>query len=154
MDRDQNAKISPQSVEQGCTAKWTVQRNADADDGGAAPAAPKYTVVRVGEHTCTANDSAEAPVILETTAHHQLLLLRSCSTTTAATESPATSDNTLNSSSIASSSEYYCYVDDDCHGLLAAVHDNEWVPALGASSPSSFPTIEDFAGPIRSPVDD
>ncbi|XP_066341071.1 uncharacterized protein [Miscanthus floridulus] len=154
---------------QGCAAKWTVQRNDDADDGGAAPAAPKYTVVRVGEHTCTANDSAEAPVILETTAvvvpasctsnnitiptASSAAAVASCSTTTAATESPATSDNTLNSSSSIASSEYYCYVDDDsCHGLLAAVHDNEWVPALGASSPSSFPTIENFAGPIRSPV--
>ncbi|CAN6344219.1 unnamed protein product, partial [Urochloa humidicola] len=47
------------SAEQGCPAKRTVQRN---DDG------PQYTVVYMGEHTCTANDSMEAPVILETTA--------------------------------------------------------------------------------------
>jgi len=38
-----------------------VQRN---DDGGAgAAAAPKYTVVRVGEHTCTANDTTPQPKI-------------------------------------------------------------------------------------------
>ncbi|GJN07155.1 hypothetical protein PR202_ga24957 [Eleusine coracana subsp. coracana] len=52
------------SEEQGCPAKRTVQRN--DDDGNNTP---KYTVVYMAEHTCTANDSMEeAPVILETTA--------------------------------------------------------------------------------------
>jgi hypothetical protein len=40
-----------------------VQRNDDA----ATAAAPEYTVMYVAEHTCcTANDSLEEPVILET----------------------------------------------------------------------------------------
>ncbi|XP_066336616.1 probable WRKY transcription factor 29 [Miscanthus floridulus] len=148
------------SAEQGCAAKRTVQRN---DDGGAATAAaaPKYTVVRVGEHTCTANDSPEAPVILETTAvvvpasnsstaPTSSSAAASCSTTTVVTESPVNSDNTW---STITSSVSDCSVDDYCGGLFATVHDNDWVPALAAPrSPLSLPTIEDFAGPIRSPV--
>jgi hypothetical protein len=139
-----------------------VQRN----DDGAAAAAPKYTVVCVGEHTCTANDSPDAPVILETTAAAVVpaasctsnsstaptssSAAASCSTTTAATESPAISDNSW--STITSSVVSDCYIDDYYGGLFVTVHDNDWVPSLAASSPSSLPTIEDFAGPIRSPV--
>ncbi|XP_062181786.1 transcription factor WRKY45-1-like [Phragmites australis] len=54
------------SAEQGCPAKRTVQRN--DDDGSGGNGAPKYTVVYTAEHSCKANDSLEAPVILETTA--------------------------------------------------------------------------------------
>lgn len=54
------------SAEQGCPAKRTVQRNHHDDNA----AVTTYTVVYMGEHTCTANlEEEEAPpVILETTA--------------------------------------------------------------------------------------
>jgi len=100
------------SAEQGCPAKRTVQRN---DDGGAAPA--EYTVLYMGEHTCTPNDSMEAPFILETTAAAVVPVTSSaagscCSSTTTTTSS--------------------------------------WAPAPAAAS--SLQELEDFTGPIRSPV--
>jgi hypothetical protein len=58
-----------------------VQRN---DDGGDAAAAPEYTVVYVAEHTCTANDSLEAPVILETTT----VVVPAANTTSTTTKGP------------------------------------------------------------------
>ncbi|CAL4995890.1 unnamed protein product [Urochloa decumbens] len=150
------------SAEQGCPAKRTVQRNDDGGEDGGNPA--KYTVVYMGEHTCTANDSLEAPVILETTAvvvpavsatsstnkqqrrpQHDddtaainSSMAGSCcsSTTTTATgiiESPATSDITWSSSD---------HVDD--YSGLFPVYDS-WAPA-------SLQEMEDFTGPIRSPV--
>ncbi|OEL31501.1 hypothetical protein BAE44_0007481 [Dichanthelium oligosanthes] len=154
------------SAEQGCHAKRTVQRNDDAGDGGAAT--PEYTVVYMGEHTCTANDSLEAPVILETTAvvpadtstnkrpqeHHDdrtnsiaPTSSGSCSGTTTATgiASPAISEDITWSSS--SSSDY---VDDYDYGSFA-VHDS-W-PAPPAAAPATLQEMEDyFTGPIRSPV--
>ncbi|CAL4904545.1 unnamed protein product [Urochloa decumbens] len=150
------------SAEQGCPAKRTVQRNDDSGgDDGSNPA--KYTVVYMGEHTCTANDSLEAPVILETTAvvvpaasatssstnkqrrpQHDddtaainSSMGGSCSsTTTTATgiiESPATSDITWSSSDHA----------DDYSGLF---------PVYDSWAPASLQEMEDFTGPIRSPV--
>ncbi|XP_062203335.1 transcription factor WRKY45-2-like isoform X2 [Phragmites australis] len=160
------------SAEQGCPAKRTVQRDDDDDGNGV----PKYTVVYTAEHACRANDSLEAPVILETTAvpasatttkqrpedddeslaaaaiflpaarrDHAVdapAVGSSPTTTTAATgtESPAISDMTWSSSA----SER---VDDYC-GLFA-VHDS-WAPTPAASS--LLQEIEDFTGPIRSPV--
>ncbi|CAM0152476.1 unnamed protein product [Urochloa decumbens] len=149
------------SAEQGCPAKRTVQRN--DDDGNPA----KYTVVYMGEHTCTANDSLEAPVILETTAvvvpasatsssankqqqrrpqhdddtaaiNNSSMAGSCCSstTTTAATgiiESPATSDITW------SSSDHVV----DYSGLF---------PIYDSWAPASLQEMEDFTGPIRSPV--
>jgi hypothetical protein len=118
-----------------------VQRN---DDGG------EYTVVYVAEHTCTANDSLEAPVILETTTvvvpaanttstttkgprddyHHTYTdsivpttSAGSCSTTTitTGTESPAISDEITCWSSTSGASNDYSYADDYyCGGFLAA----------------------------------
>ncbi|RLM69139.1 putative WRKY transcription factor 58 [Panicum miliaceum] len=153
------------SAEQGCPAKRTVQRN---DDDGPAP--KYYTVVYMGEHTCTANDSMEAPVILETTAAAVAATCStskrpqshddtappttsdgSCSSTSTITttgiiidESPATSDITW--SSCGGSGDYV--VDDYC-GLFGA-HDS-W--ALAPAAVSSLQEImEDFTGPIRSPV--
>ncbi|CAN6362079.1 unnamed protein product [Urochloa humidicola] len=144
------------SAEQGCPAKRTVQRN---DDGGS-PA--KYTVVYMGEHTCTANDSLEAPVILETTAvvvpaastNNKTIRPQhddddtainstsagSCSsTTTTATgiESPAISDDITWSWS---SSDH---VVDDYSGLF---------PVYDSWAPATLQEMEDFTGPIRSPV--
>ncbi|CAL4911922.1 unnamed protein product [Urochloa decumbens] len=148
------------SAEQGCPAKRTVQRNDDGDDGGAAP---EYTVVYMGEHTCTANDSLEAPVILETAAvvvaaasatsstnkqrrpqhDDDTAAIKSSmagsysSTTTIATgiiESPATSDITWSSSD---------HVVDDYSGLF---------PVYDSWAPASLQEMEDFTGPIRSPV--
>ncbi|CAO2145379.1 unnamed protein product [Urochloa humidicola] len=135
------------SAEQGCPAKRTVQRN---DDG------PEYTVVYMGEHTCTADDSLQAPVILETTAAVVPATSNSstnnndggtinsiapttsagscsCTTSTGITgvESPAISDITWNSSSGSS---------DDYSGLFP-VYDS-WAPV----------SLQDFTGPIRSPV--
>ncbi|PAN41055.1 hypothetical protein PAHAL_8G010100 [Panicum hallii] len=151
------------SAEQGCPAKRTVQRN---DDGGAAP---KYTVVYMGEHTCTANDSMEAPVILETavpvtstnnnkrpqndddtsaaTSAGSYRSTTSTSTVTGIKSPAAISDITYWSSSSASS-DYVVDVYDDC-GLFG-VHDS-WAPATAAAS--SLQEMEDyFTGPIRSPV--
>ncbi|CAN6380376.1 unnamed protein product [Urochloa humidicola] len=150
------------SAEQGCPAKRTVQRN---DDGGN-PA--KYAVVYMGEHTCTANDCMEAPVILETTSvvvpaastrtstnnynktmrpqHDDDTAINStsagsCSSTaTTATgiiESPAISDDITWSWS---SSDH---VVDDYSGLF---------PVYDSWAPATLQEMEDFAGPIRSPV--
>ncbi|PVH61310.1 hypothetical protein PAHAL_3G009100 [Panicum hallii] len=155
------------SAEQGCPAKRTVQRNHDGGDGDGTP--PKYTVVYMGEHTCTANDSMEAPVILETAAaavapvtstsikrpqNHDgtapTTSAGSCSITSTSTstatgiESPAISDITYWSSS--SSGDYA--VDDYCR--LFGVHDS-WAPPATAAA-SSLQEMEDFTGPIRSPV--
>lgn len=126
------------SAEQGCAAKRTVQRN--DDDGGGAAAAPEYTVVYVSEHTCTANDSLEAPVILETTTtvvapsnsaatantttYTDSIVVPtmsdhgSCSTITitTGTESPAISGDDItcwSSTSGGASSSDYNYADDD-----------------------------------------
>lgn len=104
------------SAEQGCPAKRTVQRNDDGDDihgGGGAPA--EYTVVYMGEHTCTPNDSMEAPFILETTA---------------AAAVPVTSAGGSCCSSTSTTTS--------------------WAPAPAAAS--SLQELEDFTGPIRSPV--
>ncbi|TKW07535.1 hypothetical protein SEVIR_7G313500v4 [Setaria viridis] len=143
------------SAEQGCPAKRTVQRNDDGDNGGAAP---KYTVVCMGEHTCTATDSLEAPVILETTAvvapgiigtnkrpdedDNDDTFTSAGSTTTTGTgvESPAISDITWSSSSCGGD-----YVVDDYGAGLFDVHDS-W------ASSASLQEMEDFTGPIRSPV--
>ncbi|KAL6640548.1 hypothetical protein ACP70R_021671 [Stipagrostis hirtigluma subsp. patula] len=154
-----------QSSEQGCPAKRTVQRN-DDDDGG--NGAPKYTVVYTAEHTCKADDSLEAPVILETTVvpsakkpDHDTIAAAAAvfpaarhdaadaapaagsspATTATGNESPAISDISWSSN---------CgHVDDDYSGLLAVVGDS-WAPAPAA--PSSVQEIDDFTGPIRSPV--
>uniref|UniRef100_A0A0A9HC42 WRKY domain-containing protein n=1 Tax=Arundo donax TaxID=35708 RepID=A0A0A9HC42_ARUDO len=151
------------SAEQGCPAKRTVQRN---DDGGInGVGSPKYTVVYMAEHTCTANDSLEAPVILETTAvpattnrppedddasiaaaafvqaachdavDDAVAAGSSPATTTTGVESPAISDITWSSTS-----EHV----DDCYCRLVAV-DDSW-------SPTPAQEVEDFTGPIRSPV--
>ncbi|KAL6642015.1 hypothetical protein ACP70R_020196 [Stipagrostis hirtigluma subsp. patula] len=154
------------SAEQGCPAKRTVQRNDDGGDGNTG-APPKYTVVYTAEHTCKADDSPEAPVILETTvvpsakkpdrdciasatafpaARHDAIdaapAVGSSPTTPAiGNESPAISDITWSST---------CgHVDDDYNGLLAVAGDS-WPPPLAA--PSSLQEIDDFTGPIRSPV--
>ncbi|RLM97893.1 putative WRKY transcription factor 58 [Panicum miliaceum] len=147
------------SAEQGCPAKRTVQRN---HDGGAAP---EYTVVYMGEHTCTDNDSMEAPVILETTVPVTSTnnkrpqndddtspttsagSYRSTTSTSTVTgiESPAAISDITNWSS---SSDYVVDDYDDC-GLFG-VHDS-WAPATAAAS--SLQEMEDyFTGPIRSPV--
>ncbi|OEL19916.1 hypothetical protein BAE44_0019065 [Dichanthelium oligosanthes] len=155
------------SAEQGCPAKRTVQRNDDGEDNGGA--APKYTVVYMGEHTCTANDYLEAPVILETAAAAvpnttstnkirpdddddtintiaPTSSAGSCTSTTTAAGigSPAISDDITWSSS--SSSDY---VDDYDYGLFA-VHDSWAAPPAAASA--ALQEMENFTGPIRSPV--
>ncbi|RLM59096.1 putative WRKY transcription factor 58 [Panicum miliaceum] len=154
------------SAEQGCPAKRTVQRNHDGGDGDGTP--PKYTVVYMGEHTCTANDSMEAPVILETaavvapvtsnsikrpqshdgtaptTSAGSCSITSTSSSTATGIESPAISDITYWSSS---SSGGYA-VDDYCR--LFGVHDS-WAPPATAAA-SSLREMEDFTGPIRSPV--
>jgi len=67
-----------------------VQRN---DDGGdAATTTPEYTVVYVAEHTCTANDSLEAPVILETTTTIVVPAATAASTTTTKGRRPQDDD--------------------------------------------------------------
>ncbi|KAF8648832.1 hypothetical protein HU200_064532 [Digitaria exilis] len=114
------------SAEQGCPAKRTVQRN---DDDAARPA--EYTVVYMGDHTCTSNHLLDAPpVILETTA------FPAASTTSAADQSPAISDDIT----CGSSSDYA----DDYYGPLQfGVHDS-WaqVTMMG----------DLISGPIRSPL--
>ncbi|KAF8706995.1 hypothetical protein HU200_030522 [Digitaria exilis] len=122
------------SAEQGCPAKRTVQRNDDLD--GAAPA--EYTVVYMGDHTCTPNDdySLEAPpVILETTA--AAVAPAASTTTSAADQSPAISDDMTSRSS----SDYA----DDYYGPLQfAVNDDSWAQET---------MMEDLiSGPIRSPL--
>ncbi|KAF8706380.1 hypothetical protein HU200_030644 [Digitaria exilis] len=121
--------VIPARQEQGCPAKRTVQRN---DDDAARPA--EYTVVYMGDHTCTPNDdySLEAPpVILETTA------VPAASTTSAAGQSPAISDDMT----CGSSSDYA----DDYYGPLRfAVNDDSWAQET---------MMEDLiSGPIRSPL--
>ncbi|XP_062204728.1 transcription factor WRKY45-2-like isoform X2 [Phragmites australis] len=154
------------SAEQGCPAKRTVQRSDDGGDDGSD--APKYTVVYMAEHTCKANDSLEAPVILETTAvvpstrrpddydtnnsiaaafmhaarHDADDAPASSSspiTLTTGTESPTTSEITWSSTG--------GHVDD--YSGLFAVHDSCWVVTPAASL---LQEMEDFTGPIRSPV--
>nr|CAB3488892.1 unnamed protein product [Digitaria exilis] len=120
-------------AQQGCPAKRTVQRN---DDDDAVPA--EYTVVYMGDHTCTPNDdySLEAPpVILETTA---VVAPVASTTTSAADQSPAISDDIT----CRSSSDDYA---DDYYGPpLFGVHDS-WA--------QETTMMEDLiSGPIRSPL--
>jgi hypothetical protein len=147
------------SAEQGCPAKRTVQRN-DDDHGPTMDSSPKYTVVYMVEHTCTANDSMEPPpVILETAflpeaeARQDAAAVDSSSspyttvsiTTTGGTaESPATSDVTW--SSTANNNEHA--IDDLLYQGLFDV-DDRWAEM---SSLLVQGDMEYFTGPIRSPV--
>ncbi|TVU50617.1 hypothetical protein EJB05_01997, partial [Eragrostis curvula] len=161
------------SAEQGCPAKRTVQRNDDDDDiinGGLDGSPPKYMVVYVAEHTCTANDSLEAPVILETTAipttnvagpaflappearHDAAAAVDAASSPasttviTTGTESPATSDDVTWSSATSE----HVVGDYDSSWMFAAVNDS-WAPTTPVES-SLVQDMDDFTGPIRSPV--
>ncbi|TVU27304.1 hypothetical protein EJB05_29905, partial [Eragrostis curvula] len=168
------------SAEQGCPAKRTVQRNDDDDivNGGVDGSPPKYTVVYVAEHTCSAHDSMEAPVILETTAvpttnvagrsflpaaedHHDSTAavvdadasaFSSPATTVVTTgteESPATSDDVTTWSS---ASEHLVVDDYESSWMFAAV-DDSWAPTTPpVESPLVQHDMDDFTGPIRSPV--
>ncbi|CAN6330204.1 unnamed protein product [Urochloa humidicola] len=138
------------SAEQGCPAKRTVQRN---DDG------PEYTVVYMGEHTCTPNDSLEAPVILETAA-----------TVVPAASNSSTNNNdegTINSiAPTTSAGSYSCTTSTDITGVESPViSDITWSSSSGSNddysglfpvydiwAPVSLQEMEDFTGPIRSPV--
>ncbi|CAD6270646.1 unnamed protein product [Miscanthus lutarioriparius] len=166
------------SAEQGCPAKRTVQRN---DDGGdAATTTPEYTVVYVAEHTCTANDSLEAPVILETSTTIVVPAATAASTTTTKGRRPQDDDSTYTDSIVPTtpsgscsttttittgtespvisgddvtcwSSSDYNYADDYyCGGLFADTHRGGW--ATGPADSASLEEMEDLTGPIRSPV--
>ncbi|TVU27257.1 hypothetical protein EJB05_29855 [Eragrostis curvula] len=174
------------SAEQGCPAKRTVQRNDDdIVNGGVDGSPPKYTVVYVAEHTCSANESMEAPVILETTAvpttndnrptdaddlennvagpaflappetRHDAAAAAvdaasSPATTafTAGTESPATSDDVTWSSA----SDHVVVDDYDSSWMFAGAVDDSWAPTTPPVESSLVQDMDDFTGPIRSPV--
>jgi hypothetical protein len=151
------------SAEQGCPAKRTVQRN-DDDDGPTMASSPKYTVVYTAEHTCTANDSMELPPVIVETAAAVFLpeaearqdaaavdssssspsTTVSITTTGGTAESPATSDVTW--SSTANNEEHV--IDDLLYEGLFDV-DDRWAEM---SSLLVQGDMDDFTGPIRSPV--
>jgi hypothetical protein len=162
-----------QSAEQGCPAKRTVQRNDDDDGGISGGGAPKYTVVYMTEHTCTANDSSMEllpPVILETATvpaanktaaddiagpaearrRHDGAAVDSASSP-ATTMSVVTTTGTAQSpatsdvtwSSTASNKEHAIIEDFLYEGLLDV--DDRWKSSLLVQD-------DDFTGPIRSPV--
>ncbi|KAJ1264660.1 hypothetical protein BS78_08G017300 [Paspalum vaginatum] len=149
------------SAEQGCQAKRTVQRNDDGHEGGAAAA--KYTVVYMGEHSCTANDSMEAPVILETTVvggrpADPLPAATTTSATNGVANSPssgsgggscsATTTTTpsggLASPAISDNDDITSWSSGHSSGDF---HESSWAPA-----PLQEMEMGDFTGPIRSPV--
>ncbi|CAO2143078.1 unnamed protein product [Urochloa humidicola] len=153
------------SAEQGCLAKRTVQRNDGGDDGGPAP---EYTVVYMGEHTCTANDSLQAPVILETTATvvpaaststnkqqrrpqddegTTIITSRIVPTTSAGSCSSTTTTGTgtIESPTISDDITWNSSGSSDDYSGLFPVYDS-WTPA------ASLQEMEDFTGPIRSPI--
>ncbi|WVZ88244.1 hypothetical protein U9M48_034787 [Paspalum notatum var. saurae] len=155
------------SAEQGCQAKRTVQRN---DDGGeaAAAAAAEYTVVYMGQHSCTANDSMEAPVILETTVVGGRPAAASTSANVVANSpssgggggggggscSPTTTPSGFASPAISDNDDITSWSSGHSSGDYGNVfHDESYCWAAPAPAPAA--TLEemgDFTGPIRSPV--
>ncbi|CAD6268556.1 unnamed protein product [Miscanthus lutarioriparius] len=160
------------SAEQGCAAKRTVQRN----DDGAAAASPEYTVVYVAEHTCTANDSLEAPVILETTT----VVVPAATSTATKKPQPQDDDNTyytgcmVPTTSAGSCSTTTTATPSITTGTISVDDITCWSSTSGASSndykyaddyycgwattgpvdaaSSSLQEMEDLTGPIRSPL--
>jgi hypothetical protein len=163
-----------QSAEQGCPAKRMVQRNDDDDGGISGGGTPKYTVVYMTEHTCTANDSSMEllpPVILETATvpaanktaaddtagpaeaearRHDGAAVDSASSP-ATTMSVVTTTGTAQSPatsdvtwSSTASNKEHAIIEDFLYEGLLDV-DDRWKSSLLVQD-------DDFTGPIRSPV--
>ncbi|KQJ92544.1 probable WRKY transcription factor 29 [Brachypodium distachyon] len=148
------------STDQGCPAKRTVQRNEDGADGsdGGTKAAPKYTVVYISAHTCKTTDSALVPpVILETTVPDVVpASSSSCSGSTSCITGTTTTNSPVSSSDATTWSERR-----GCSSKFAVDDDNLdyscWDASTVAVRPSAAALlaqemVDDFAGPIRSPV--
>jgi hypothetical protein len=140
-----------------------VQRNDDDCGINGSGGTPKYTVVYMAEHTCTANDSMEElpPVILETAtvpaANNKTAAVAgsassspAAATTTGTAQSPATSDVTWSSTAANNNKEHAAIIDDLLYeeGLFDV---DNW-----SAGKSSHLLVQDdidyFTGPIRSPV--